>query len=351
MKYTMSIEKSTLKTIIFDTLNTYTNLLNELGLSTEDLTDISLLSDNLMDLTKAMTNKLLDMSGIEGGIGVDDLTIEYAQTVDTVEIRVEASFKMVMAIINVYKGLINGNLKVLKNFMVENSELIGSLIKEMNESSQESIKKIATIITDAIDPEKFVNSSWGIFDENSKVFKRIQNELEPMVQEYIENLYADDEEEDGCDYCDGPCCSGCTKGSGCTESTGAVVINGGINFISATESAKVAETKMTREQELEEKYAKQQYTKSFDDARKSYEENTNMSIKGLARCSKMCKELLTKLDPNDAVYIVLEHAAKSADRAQEIAKEDPNYTMNPEFNACIFSMETYIDVAEKTLDM
>ena len=351
MKYTMSIEKSTLKTIIFDTLNTYTNLLNELGLSTEDLTDVSLLSDNLMDLTKAMTNKLLDMSGIEGGIGVDDLTIEYAQTVDTVEIRVEASFKMVMAIINVYKELINGNLKVLKNFVVENSELIGSLIKEMNESSQESIKKIATIITDAIDPEKFVNSSWGIFDENSKVFKRIQNELEPMVQEYIENLYADDEEEDGCDYCDGPCCSGCTKGSGCTESTGTVVINGGINFISATESAKVAETKMTREQELEEKYAKQQYTKSFDDARKSYEENTNMSIKGLARCSKMCKELLTKLDPNDAVYIVLEHAAKSADRAQEIAKEDPNYTMNPEFNACIFSMETYIDAAEKTLDM
>lgn len=169
-----------------------------------------------------------------------------------------------------------------------------------------------------------------------------------MVQEYIENLYADDEddeEEDGCDYCEGPCCSGCTKGSGCSESTGTVVINGGINFIAATESAKVAETKMTREQELEEKYAKQQYTKSFDDARKSYEENTNMSIMGLARCSKMCRELLTKLDPNDAVYIVLEHAAKSADRAQEIAKEDPNYTTNPEFNACIFSM------AEKTLDM
>lgn len=349
MKYTMSIEKSTLKTIIFDTLNTYTNLLNELGLSTEDLTDVSLLSDNLMDLTKAMTNKLLDMSGIEGGIGVDDLTIEYTQTVDTVEIRVEASFKMVMAIINVYKGLINGNLKVLKNFMVENSELIGSLIKEMSESSQESIKKIITIITDTIDPEKFVNSSWGMFDENSKVFKRVQNELEPIVQEYIENLYADDEEEDGCDYCDGPCCSGCTKGSGCSESTGTVVINGGINFIAATESAKVAETKMTREQELEEKYAKQLYTKSFDDARKSYEENTSMSIKGLERCSKMCKELMSKLDPNDATYIVLEHAAKSADRAQEIAKEDPNYTSNPEFNACIFTMETYVDVAGKTL--
>lgn len=157
----MSIEKNDLKAIIFDILNTYTDLLNELGLTTEDLSDVTLFSDDLMDLTKAMTNKLLDMSGIEGGIGVDDLTIEYAQTDSTVEIRVEASFKMVMAIINVYKELINGNMKVLKNFMTENSELIGSLIKEMSESSQESIKKIATIITDAIDPEKFINSSWA----------------------------------------------------------------------------------------------------------------------------------------------------------------------------------------------
>lgn len=351
MKYTMSIEKSDLKSIIFDIMNTYTNLLNELGLTTEDLSDVGMFTDDLMDLTKAMTNKFLDMSGIEGGIGVDDLTIEYAQTETTVEIRVEASFKMVMAIINIYKELINGNLKVLKDFMVENSEIVMNLIKEMSESSKESIKKIATIVTDTIDPEKFVNSAWGIFDEDSKVFKKIQNELEPMVQEYIESMFADDEEEDGCNYCDGPCCTGCNKGTGCPESTSNVIINGGINFIAASESAKVADTKKTREQELEEKYTKQLYVKSFDDARKSYEQNTSMSIKGLERCSKMCKDLLTKLDPNDAIYIVLEHAAKCADRAQEIAKEDPNYTTNPEFSACIFSMETYIDVADKTLDM
>lgn len=337
MKYSMSIEKSDLKSIIFDTLNTCTNLLSGTGLTTEDLGNIDLFDDDIMDLTKAAVNKILDMSDIKGGIGMDDLSIEYSQNETAVEIHVEVSFKLLMAIINTYENIIQNIAEIIADFTKDRADIVKERIQRMSETTKDSIKVLINEITLTIDPEKVMNSAWGIFDENSEDTKRIQKELEPMIQEYIENMFSDDgKEEDDCNYCDGPCCSGCNKGT-VTESQGTVIINGGINFIAATESVKINEDKKMREQELEDKYAKA-----------SIDKNKEHTINMLKNCIDMVTNMKKKIDAdaNAELYKTLSLVDMYAHICIDIIESNTDYTSSRAFSDSLKKLEEYVQKAE-----